>query len=74
MQNLLEQQLERSSKQNMQAGQGDLADVWKENTLEDLEERVLEYKNVREFLVDIKKEFGGENEESAKVAELRKLE
>lgn len=54
--------------------QGDLADVWKENTLEDLEERVLEYKNVREFLVDIKKEFGGENEESAKVAELRKLE
>ena len=54
--------------------QGGLADVWKENTLEDLEERVLEYKNVREFLVDIKKEFGGENEESAKVAELRKLE
>jgi len=42
--------------------------------LKDLEGGVLEYKNVGEFLVDIKKEFGEENEESAKVAELRKLE
>ena len=42
--------------------------------LEDLEKRTLEYKNVGEFLVDIKKELGGRDEESAKVAELRKLD
>jgi len=54
--------------------QGGLADVWKENVLEDLEEEVLEYKLVGEFLVAIKKEFGGGEEESVKVAELKKLE
>jgi len=51
-----------------------LADIWKENMLEDLEERVLEYKSVGEFLAAIKKEFGGGEEESVKVAELKKLE
>jgi len=35
-----------------------LADIWKENVLEDLEEGVLEYKSVGEFLAAIKKEFG----------------
>jgi len=34
----------------------------------------LEYETVREFLADIRKEFGGENEESVKVAELKRLE
>ena len=29
--------------------QGGLVDIWKENVLEDLEERVLEYKSVGEF-------------------------
>ena len=38
--------------------------------LEDLKGGLLEYKTVREFLVDIKREFGGEDEESVKVAEL----
>ena len=42
--------------------------------LEDLEEGLLEYENIGEFLVDIKKEFRGEDEESVKVAELRRLE
>jgi len=38
-------------------------------------ERVLvEYKNIGEFLADIRKEFGREDEESVKVAELRRLE
>ena len=32
-------------------------DIWKENTLEDLEKRLLEYEMVGEFLVDIRKEF-----------------
>jgi len=42
--------------------------------LEELEEGILEYKSVEEFLTTIKKEFGGEEEESVKVVELKKLE
>jgi len=42
--------------------QEELADIWKENILEDLEEGVLEYESVGEFLAAIKKEFGGEKE------------
>jgi len=33
--------------------QGGLADIWKENVLEDLEEGELEYKSIGEFLVAI---------------------
>ena len=51
-----------------------MANIWKENMLEDLEEGVIKYESVREFLMAIKKEFGGEEEESVKVAELKKLE
>ena len=54
--------------------QGGSADVWKKNMLEDLEAGVLEYETVGEFLVDIRKEFGGGDEESVKVAKLKKLE
>jgi len=41
--------------------------------LEDLERELLEYETVGEFLADIKKEFGGGDEESVKVAELQRL-
>ena len=51
-----------------------MADIWKENVLEELEIGELEFETVGEFLAEIKKEFGGEEEESVKVAELRKLE
>ena len=51
-----------------------LADVWKENVMEDLEEGALEYESVEEFLIAIKKEFGGGKKELVKVAELKKLE
>ena len=54
--------------------QGGSADVWKENVLEDLEERTLAYKSVGEFLAAIKKEFERGEEELVKVAELKKLE
>jgi len=54
--------------------QGELANIWKENILEDLEEEVIEYELVGEFLVALKKEFGGGDKEVAKVAELKKLE
>ena len=42
--------------------------------MEDLEEGELEYKSIKEFLAAIKKKFGGGEEESIKVAELKRLE
>jgi len=54
--------------------QGGLADIWKENISEDLKEGSLEYELVGEFLTTIKREFGGEDEKSVKVAELKRLE
>jgi len=42
--------------------------------LEDLEGGLLEYENIGEFLVDIRKEYRERDKESMKVAELRKLE
>ena len=51
-----------------------LANVWKESVMKELETGEIEYETVKEFLTALKKEFGGEEEESVKVAELRKLE
>ena len=48
--------------------------MWKKNVLEELEVGEVEYKLVEEFLLSLKEEFGGEEEESVKAAELRKLE
>jgi len=42
--------------------------------LEDLEVEVIKYESVGEFLMALKKEFGGGDEEVVKVAELKKLE
>jgi len=39
-----------------------------------LETGEVEYESVGEFLVGLKKEFGEEDEEAVKVAELKKLE
>ena len=50
------------------------ADVWKENVMEELESGEVEYETVEEFLMSLKKEFGGGEKESTKAAELRKLE
>ena len=54
--------------------QGGIADIWKENVMEELKSGELEYKSVEEFLTSLKKEFGGGKEESVKAVELRKLE
>ena len=54
--------------------QGGLADVWKENVIEELERGEVEYESVEEFFTILKREFGGGEEESVKAAELRKLE
>ena len=48
--------------------------MWKENVMEELEAGEMEYEIVEEFLIALKKEFGGGEEESVKAAELRKLE
>jgi len=54
--------------------QGGSADVWKENMMDKLESGEMEYEIVEDFLTSLRKEFGGEEEESVKAAELRKLE
>jgi len=54
--------------------QGESADVWKENMLEDLKGGLLKYRNIGEFLADIRKEFGRRDEELVKVTKLRRLE
>ena len=54
--------------------QSGAADVWKENILEELKAGELEFETVEEFLAEIKKKFGGGEEELVKAAELKKLE
>ena len=54
--------------------QGGLADVWKENVMEELEAGEVEFELIEEFFTGLKKEFGGGEEEAVKAAELRKLE
>ena len=54
--------------------QGGLADVWKENVMEELEGGKVEYESVEEFFTTLRKEFGGGEEESVKAVELRRME
>ena len=54
--------------------QGRLAEIWKENIMEDLESGNLSYITVEEFLADLKKEFGRGDNEIMKVAKLKKVE
>ena len=51
--------------------QRETMDIWKENMLEDLETRVLKFEILREFLEEVKKEFGEDDEKSIKVMELK---
>ena len=48
--------------------------MWKKNVMEKLESGEIEYESAEEFLTSLRKEFGEEEEESVKAAELRKLE
>jgi len=54
--------------------QGGLVDIWKENVMEEMEAGEVEYESAEEFLTCLRKEFGGGEEESVKVAELRRME
>ena len=48
--------------------QGGSADIWKENVMEEMEAGEVEYESAEEFLICLKKEFGGGEEESVKAA------
>ena len=49
------------------------ADIQKENIIEKLEIGEIEFESAGEFLAEIKKEFGGGDEELVKVVELKKI-
>ena len=49
-------------------------DIWKENVMEELEAREMEYESIEEFFTSMKKEFGGGEKETTKAVELRQLE
>ena len=49
-------------------------DIQKENIIENLKSRELEFVIVEEFLVNSKKEFSSKNNKTMKVVELKKLE
>ena len=48
--------------------------MWKKNLLEDLESEEVEFGSAGEFLLELKKEFGGGDEELVKIVELKKIE
>ena len=54
--------------------QGGSADIWKNNVMEELKTEEIEFKLAGEFLAEIRKEFRERDEESVKVAELKKIE
>jgi len=54
--------------------QGGSADVWKENVMEELKSGEIEYETAEEFFTNLRKEFGGGEEESVKAVELRRME
>ena len=54
--------------------QGRLADIWKENVIEEIDTEEIKFETAEEFLAEIRREFGGGDEESVKVAELKKIE
>ena len=51
--------------------QGGSVDIWKENVIEELEAKEMEYESIKEFFTSMKKKFGGGEEEATKTVELR---
>lgn len=54
--------------------QGESVDIWKKNIMENLRYESLEFATVRDFLTDLKQEFGNRNNKLVKIAELKKVE
>ena len=50
-----------------------MANVWKENILENLEAVALKYEIAGEFLMDLRKDFRGGEKLTVKATELRRL-
>ena len=77
MQAIYENEVESSVEEQIQwilsYVQGGSVDIWKENVMEELETEEMEFELVGEFLVEIRREFGGGDKESVKVAELKKI-
>jgi len=51
-----------------------LANICNKNVIEELETEEIEFESAEEFLAEIRREFGEGDEESVKVAELKKIE
>jgi len=49
-------------------------DIWKENILNDLKIGELEFLIVKDFLTNLKKKFGSVDNETMKIAKLKKVE
>ena len=54
--------------------QRESVDIWKKNIMENLRYESLEFAIVRDFLTDLKQEFGNRNNKLVKIAELKKVE
>ena len=50
-----------------------LVDIWKKNVMEEIEIGEIKFETAGEFLAEIRREFGGEDEKLVKVAELKKI-
>ena len=51
-----------------------LIDIWKKNILENLKTEELEFALTRDFLAELKREFGREDNKLTKVVELKNIE
>ena len=51
-----------------------MANIWKENLLENIKVGEMAFALVRDFLVELKREFREGNNELSKVAKLKKVE
>jgi len=51
-----------------------LANIWKENYLKNMDTEKMQFKSAEDLLAELKREFGKSDNESAKVAKLKKVE
>ena len=51
-----------------------MADIWKENVIEEIETGEIKFETAGEFLAEIRKELREGDKESVKIVELKKIE
>lgn len=69
-----DEEIEEQVQQILVYVQGGLANIWKENLLENIKVEEMAFALVRDFLVELKREFREGNNELSKVAKLKKVE